>query len=141
MNRPIGVIILAVLQAIGSIFLLLAALGALVLRETFTESLATTPEAQDLPPGLLEGAATFVGILLLVLSIIGFVLAWGLVMLQAWAWLITLILQGLSIAANLFGVVSGTNPGGGILQIVISGVIIYYLLRPNVKRAFGRPIA
>jgi hypothetical protein len=65
-------------------------------------------------------------------------IAWGLFKLKGWAWLTTLIFQGLGILGNLSNLATGMNPGNAVLQLVISGVVIYYLLRPNVKRAFGK---
>jgi hypothetical protein len=65
-----------------------------------------------------------------------FVLAWGLFRGKSWAWIITVILAIISV---VFGIIS---IGGGsflnIINIIIGGVILYYLYRPNVKAYFGR---
>lgn len=143
MNRPIGVIIIAVLQLIGSIMSLLVGLGILIFRDAFLQMLSQSPEfqqsAQDLPPGVLGGVATFTGVVMLIASLIGFLLAYGLFTLKGWAWIVTLIFSALGILSNLSSIITGqTNRGFAVIQLVISIVIVYYLWRPEVKRAFGR---
>ena len=143
MSRPTGVTILAVLQAIVSALSLLIGIGILIFKDFFLQALIESPEfqqsAQDVPPGVLEGIATFTGIIVLISSLIGLFLAYGLFKLQSWAWIVTLVFQILGILSNLFNLVSGQGPPGWVvLQLVISSVIVYYLFRPEVKRAFGQ---
>jgi hypothetical protein len=143
MNRPVGVTIIAVLQLLSSIIALLIGLGVLILKDAFVQTLSESPEfqqsAQDLPPGVLGGVATFTGVIILVASLIGFLLAYGLFTLKGWAWIVTLIFSALGILGNLSNIITGqANRGFAVIQLVISIVVIYYLLRPEVKRAFGR---
>ena len=128
-SRPTGVTILAVLQLITSILVIIAGL----LFVTTTKQLGT---GADVSPELAAGPPAGIGWLFLLTGAIGLALAWGLFTLQGWAWLITLIFQGLNIASHLASF--GSNAGGAILGIVIAAVIIYYLLTPEVKRAFGK---
>jgi hypothetical protein len=65
-----------------------------------------------------------------------FLLAWGLFKAKGWAWTITLILAIISIIFSILGVGSGGFVN--IINIVISGIILYYLYRPAVKSFFGR---
>lgn len=142
MNRPTGVTILAVLQAILSGMSLLAGISILALKDVFLEALVATPEfqqsAQDLPPGVLEGVATATGIIVLISGLIGLLLAYGLFKLKGWAWIVTLIFQILGILSSIINLINGISPGVTVIQLVIAGVIVYYLLRPEVKRAFGQ---
>lgn len=65
-----------------------------------------------------------------------FLLAWGLFMAKGWSWVVTVILAIISIVFGLMAV-----GGGGfvnIINIIISGLILYYLYRPTVKAYFGR---
>lgn len=143
MNRPVGVTILAVLQAIVSVLALITALFVWLARANFSEILAQSPELQEslegIPPDVLQ-ASMVVGVVFFILfGLIGLWVAWGLFNLKGWAWLTTLIFQGIGIVGNLANLASGIDsPGSIVLQLVISGVVIYYLLRPNVKRAFGK---
>lgn len=63
-------------------------------------------------------------------------LAWGLFKAKGWAWTITVILAIISIIFSILGVGSGGFIN--IINIVISGIILYYLYRPAVKSFFGR---
>lgn len=132
-SRPTGVTILAVLQLITSILSVIAGLTALFASDAISKQLST---GANVPPELAGGLPAGIGWLFLLTGAIGLVLAWGLFTLKGWAWLITLIFQGLNIASHLASF--GSNPGGAILGIVIAAVIIYYLLTPEVKRAFGK---
>jgi uncharacterized membrane protein (DUF2068 family) len=134
MNRPIGVTILAVLQLIFSGLTLLIGLGVFAFKDLIVEKLAQNPSLPQ-EPGLI---ASFGGVLI-VYGLIGLLLGYGLFTLKGWAWITTLVFQALGVLSNLFSLVSRQgSPGGAVLSIVISAVIIYYLLRPEVKRAFGR---
>ncbi len=134
LSRPTGVTILAVLQLITSILSVIAGITALVAREAISEQLGSGSTAS---PELAAGLPVGLGWFFLLIGAFGLVLAWGLFTLKGWAWLITLIFQGLNILSHLASLSSG-KAGGAVLGIVIAGVIIYYLLRPDVKRAFGK---
>ena len=107
--RPLGVTIIAILTAIGGIVFL--ASGAVL---------------------LIVG----IGIILLALGIAYFVMAYGLWIGKRWAWTITLILSVIGIIVAIASIVAGNV--GAIISIIIHGVVIYYLYRPNVKAFFGK---
>jgi uncharacterized protein YhhL (DUF1145 family) len=133
MNRPVGVTIIAVLQLIGAILVLIGSLGILIFKDAIGQELAQAPAlSQD------SSFITGFGVFLLGLAIVGFFLAYGLYHLKGWAWLTTLILQSLGILSNLTTLFTdGPNQGIAVFQIVVSSVVVYYLLRSEVKRAFG----
>ena len=108
-HRPLGVTIIAILTAIGGIVFL--ASGAVL---------------------LIVG----IGIILLALGIAYFVMAYGLWIGKRWAWTITLILSVIGIIVAIASIVAGN--AGAIISIIIHGVVIYYLYRPNVKAFFGK---
>ena len=103
------------------------------------------------PPGvspmvsqsLLGGIGIAFGIVLLVISIVSFVVAYGLLKGKGWAWTVTLILSIISIVFNAISIAAsaGANLIGGIISIIISAVIIYYLYRPHVKAYFGKGVS
>lgn len=145
MNRPIGVTIIAVLQLIGSLFGILIGVLIVLFRSFFLQAIAANPEIQAstaVSPEMIGTIVTILVVVILVFSLIGLVLCYGLFQLKAWAWLATLILQGLAAIGNLLSVIasqaSDGNPGGIVVQLVINGVIIYYLLRRDVRRSFGQ---
>ena len=53
-----------------------------------------------------------------------------------WAWILTVVLSIISIVLNAISLATGNL--GGIVSIIISGIILYYLYRPHVKAYFGK---
>lgn len=88
--------------------------------------------------GLLGVGGIAVGGILIILGIISFVVAWGLLKGKGWAWSVTLILSIISIVIGVISMVAGSI--GSIVNIIIAGIIIYYLYRPHVKAFFGKTV-
>jgi uncharacterized membrane protein HdeD (DUF308 family) len=109
-HRPLGVTIIAVLLVIAGIISFVGGLILLII---------------------------LVGIAFLALGIAYLVMAYGLWKGRGWAWTISLILSGIGIIVGIVYIIQD-NLGGGIVNIIINGVIIYYLNRPNVKAFFGK---
>jgi hypothetical protein len=77
------------------------------------------------PNGIAIGGA------FLAQAIVLFVAAYGLLKGFGWAWTVTVILSIISIAVNAIIIaLGGTSP---IINIIISGIILYYLYIPYVK--------
>jgi hypothetical protein len=55
---------------------------------------------------------------------------------KGWAWLITVILAIISVVFSIIGI--GTASVTSIPTLIINGVILYYMFRPNIKSYFGR---
>jgi uncharacterized membrane protein (DUF2068 family) len=108
-HRPLGVTIIAVLAVISGVAY--GASGAVLL-------------------------VVGIGFALIAISIAYFVMAYGLWNGKRWAWTITLILSGIGIILSIASVAAGSV--GAVFNIIINGVIIYYLYRPNVKAFFGK---
>ena len=109
-HRPLGVTIIAVLLVIAGIISFVGGLILLII---------------------------LVGIVFLALGIAYFVMAYGLWKGRGWAWTISLIISGIGIVMGIVYIIQDPF-GGGIVNIIINGVIIYYLNRPNVKAFFGK---
>jgi hypothetical protein len=108
-HRPLGVTIIAILTIIGGLIFLASGLVLLIIG---------------------------IGIILLALGIAYLVMAYGLWKGRGWAWTITLILSAIGIVVALISIAAGNI--GALFSIVIHGVAIYYLYRPNVKAFFGK---
>lgn len=109
-HRPLGVTIIAILLIIAGIISLVGGLILLIV---------------------------LVGFIFLALGIAYLVMAYGLWKGKGWAWTISLILAGIGIIMGIVYIIQD-NLAGGIVSIIINGVIIYYLFRPNVKAFFGK---
>lgn len=86
------------------------------------------------------GANAWQGIIGIVGAVVDFIVAFGLLGLRRWAWLWALIAVGLNVVLGVLGLFSGGFWAFccGILGLIVPGAILYYLLRPDVRRAFGR---
>lgn len=134
-SRPIGVTIVAILQILGGVLLLLAALSIFLAGNTILAEMAQ----QNPEISVTSAFLPILGTMLLVFAAIAFLIAFGLFRLKGWAWLATLILQGINVFTNLSSLISRpADAAGSLFQLIISGIIIYYFLTPGVKRAFGR---
>ena len=93
-------------------------------------------DLSGVPPFLLGAGAAAIGGVILAIAILSFVVAYGLLKGRSWAWTLTVVLSVISIALNAISLATGNV--AGIVSIVISGVILYYLYRPHVKAYFGK---
>jgi hypothetical protein len=107
-NRPLGVTIIAILMIVVGIL------------------------------SIVGGAIIFLlgGFVLVAVGIASIVMAYGLWKGKRWAWIITLILSVIGVISGIASIAIGNF--GGIVSVIIYGVIIYYLYRPNVKAFFGK---
>jgi uncharacterized membrane protein HdeD (DUF308 family) len=109
-HRPLGVTIIAILLVLAGVISLVGGLILLII---------------------------LVGFVFLALGIAYLVMAYGLWKGKGWAWTISLILSVIGIITGIV-YITQDNLAGGIASIIINGVIIYYLYRPNVKAFFGK---
>jgi len=114
--RPTGVTILAILEIISGIIAIAA--GLLI---------ATISSVIGIEFGAIGG---IISAIVIALGVASFVMAWGLLQGKSWAWTFTLVLTIISLIFDLAGV--------NLVGLIIEGVILYYLFRPNVKAFFGK---
>jgi hypothetical protein len=124
-NRPTGVTILAILEALGAIYFLFIGV---------TEFLGTATIRSLAYFGISHGIFTLIpriiGTALLILGLVSIVLAWGLWIGKGWVRMIALVFAILGIIINLMSF--------HVIGIIIDAVIVYYLTRPNVKQFFTK---
>jgi uncharacterized membrane protein (DUF2068 family) len=120
-QRPLGITILAILAIIGGVLGILGSFAVIALA--------------GVAPLLLV-----FGILGLIVAVVELAFGIGAWTLKPWAWMLGIVSQAVSIIINLIQLLAGnTSLFSALLNIVIAGVILYYLNTPEVKRAFGRP--
>lgn len=137
-NRPVGVIILAVLNLIGGFWGIIFNVIAFFLGGLLLTSGVVSGNAQITGGGAMILINTVVSWLI---SLLALVMSYGLFTLQQWAWLLTYIIQLINIVTNVvrfFQTGSFFVTLGSLVNIVIAVAILYYLNQPNVKNAFGR---
>jgi hypothetical protein len=121
MQRPTGVTILAVLAIIGGVLGLLGSIAII-----------------GVGGAVLGGMAVVLGLVGLVSSVLSLAFGIGAWTLKPWAWMLGVVAEGLSILMSVISIVSGQSVGSQLVSIVIAGAILYYLMTPTVKQAFGR---
>src|SRR5437762_13688505 len=120
--RPTGVTIIAVLALIGGV---LGILGSLLL---ILVSAAT-----------LSGGLFIYAILTLILSVGELAFGIGAWSLRPWACTLGVAIEIVSVVLSILAVILGWGTiGGVIISIIIAAIILYYLLTPPIKAAFGR---
>ena len=127
-SRPFGITLLAVLHVLQAILffvggIALIALGAFVRRGFFGMH------------RLLGGAASLIGVVVVVIALLYLGLAWGLWSGKGWAWMVSLILAGLGIIVSLISLAGGGF--ASLIVLILDAIIIYYLLTPHVRAFFG----
>jgi hypothetical protein len=89
--------------------------------------------------GALGGLVTIYGLFALALAIGWIAFGIGAWTLKPWAWMLGLVLVGVSIVLALVSIVAGWSTiGSQIISLAIDAVMVYYLMTPEVKQAFGR---
>ena len=77
----------------------------------------------------------------IIISLVFFVTAYGLLKALQWSWFLILIISGLAVVAQIgiiFMVFYWFSIVKGVIYIVTLGIILYYLTRPHVKAYFGK---
>lgn len=85
----------------------------------------------------IGGLGIAFGAVLVAIAIVSFVVAYGLLKGRGWAWTLAIVLSIISIVWNAITLATAAN-FGGIISIITSGIILYYLFRPHVKEYFGK---
>jgi uncharacterized membrane protein (DUF2068 family) len=125
-ERPIGVTILAVLAALG---------GAVAIWYA-VELLGGADEASVLLLPRLAGLARLLALLALVVGALEFVFAFGAFNMRTWAWSLGVSLEIVFLAMAVLRLGRGV-PGSHLVAIVLTIVTLWYLFRPEVRRAFA----
>ena len=73
-------------------------------------------------------------------AMLDFIIAYGLLNLRPWGWILALIGLAITVITGVLGLAGGGFFAVccGILGLLVPAGILYYLLRPDVRKAFGR---
>ncbi len=135
-QRPMGITILAILAIVGGLFLILGGCGVVAGGALIGAAGAQAGVGEVAAGG---GLLTVYGIVLLVIAVADIVFGIGAWTLKPWAWMLGLVLQGINVVVAIVSIIAGWSTfGSQIIGLAINAVIIYYLMTPDVKKAFGR---
>jgi hypothetical protein len=149
-SRPTGVIVIAVLNIIGGIIMLIIGPSLAFAGTILPFLLQSIPEQQQqrmtsggvdlsqVSPSIVGAGILALGWILMGIGIFSFIVAYGLLKGKSSAWKLTVIVSILSIAVNAVSISIGSTIG--IANIVINGIILYCLYRPNVRAYFVKSL-
>jgi hypothetical protein len=126
--RPTGVTILSVLTALNGLWYLIA--GSIFVGSGIVAWFSVRPE-------WLGGYPTLYGIGLIVIGAVLLIVAAGLWSLYEPAWRVAVVADAVALVLGILGGV-GTGEWSLLVGVVLPGVILWYLLRREVRAAFER---
>ena len=137
-RRPLGVSIIAVLEAIQGIFFLILGILALVGVIAAANSAGTTVNGYAITGATLSIVAGVLSGIFLVVGLVSLLFAWGLWTLKRWAFWATVIIEIISLANSVFAFFQPhpnfwSSVTGMVIPIVI---LVYFLADANVRAAF-----
>ncbi len=124
-SRPTGVTILGALYILNGI---LALVEGLALAFLVTGML-----------GIGGGLGLVAGLPAIIIGIIDFIIAWGLLSLKGWGRILAIIFAVLGLLSGLLSLLPFSIASiMGIILIILNIVILWYLFKPEVKSAFQK---
>jgi len=159
-KRPIGITIISILMILNGSFLLFSGIVAFFLASNFATTLnsldlisSNGTEINNTNSNIIKNFnyfIYFIAVIVTLFSLIHFLVSYGLLNGKSWARYTTLIISFISVLGNilmilivlsLFTIIESilSNPSilvGNIFTIIINTLIIYYLLRKEVKEYF-----
>jgi hypothetical protein len=148
MQRPTGVTVIAVLDFIGAGFCVIAALlmfmGGSMLASFFGAAAANGATGAAPAAGIMASIGIIAGVIVLCFGALAVFVALGLLKLKNWARITTIVLAALGLLSSLRNLIAAFHGGGMVVTIIILAYyiwVIWYMLQPNVKAAFGQTAA
>jgi len=137
-RRPFAVDLLGIIILISAIVTFLSGLGSL----GFAVFLSAVAPIHTAVPGIAQGASAaaeyvaITGAIILVIGIGEFIVSYGLFSRKNWGWSAAMALAIIGIVIPIINIIFGYWPS--IFTLLLSGLIIYYLVRKDVRMYFGR---
>lgn len=127
-NRPVGVTVIACLLGLQGLYEVI--LGTLALLSSQSGGYVLTA----------SGSKTEIGLagFYLIAGLVKFLIVWGLLSLKRWAFILTILIAGISLATSCYSVSSSHFVFWTmIIDMIIPAVIwIYFILNDDVRAAF-----
>ncbi|HEX2014085.1 MAG TPA: hypothetical protein VLA68_02545 [Nitrososphaera sp.] len=134
-EKPPGIDLLAIVLVIEGIFSFFAGIDMLF----FASFLASTVPISPLPADVAASVADYYAIwgsTILVIGLVSFLLAYGLFNGRSWAWSGTVALSIVGIILPIANIIAGYWPA--VFTLILCGIILYYLYRPEVRAYLSR---
>ncbi len=143
MNKPAGVIVIAILYFLGAAVCLFGGLLMLAGGGILATMMSQSGQAGASPlAGIMAGLGAVAGIIIAGLGVIDLLVGIGLIKLKNWARIVAIVFSAIGAAFQALGVLGSLthfNAVALLFQVIflaVYGLIIWYLLKPEVKAAF-----
>ena len=143
MQKPVGVIILAILEFLGAAGTAVVGLMALFGMGMLAQILQQNGTIQASQAPMLVGAGVAIGVICLIFAaLFGFV-GYGLLTLKNWARVIVMVFAVLGLAFGAIGLIADVMGGHSaamvvdVIKLAINGLIFWYLNQPHIKASFS----
>ncbi len=143
MPRPVGVVVIAVLEFLGAAGMALGGLIALFGMGFLARALEQNGTINSSMVPVVVGAGVLVAVFCFACAVFFGFLGYGMLNLRNWARIATLVLAVLGIVLGILGIVGGLFRFGIIsavfsgIRVAVNGLIFWYLTQPHIKEAFG----
>jgi hypothetical protein len=122
-TRPEGITLLAALFWILAILALVGSLFMLATKDAIIKIIEDQPEVTKEIIDIVDSVLLGTGIIIFIFAICYTITGWGLWTLKSWARIVALILAGISLLSFPIGTIIGI-------------VVLWYLFKPEIKKAF-----
>lgn len=145
MGRPTGVTILAILDFIGAAFCLLGGIGMILGGGFMATMMSQQGQGGAGAAGIMAGLGAAAGVFIIIIGGVAALVGFGLWKLKGWARIVSIVLAGIGGALQLLGLLGSLAHFNlfavvwSLFWIAIDALIIWYLLKPEVKAAFQPP--
>lgn len=143
MNKPAGVIVIAILYFIVAAGCLLGGLLFIAGGGFMATMMSQSGQASASPlAGMMAGLGAIAGIIFLAFGVIDLLVGIGLLKLKNWARIVAIVFSAIGAAFQILGIlgsISHFNVAAMVFPVIflaIYALIIWYLLKPEVKAAF-----
>jgi hypothetical protein len=114
--RPFGVTLLAILAIVVGVIGIISA-----------------------PPLLAAGTHGIgLGVIALVLGVLNIAFGVGALSLRPWAWALGIVLEIVALITAVIGMIQNQSVWSEFISLIVAVVILYYLMTPAVRAAFGQ---
>jgi hypothetical protein len=147
-ERPIGVVIIALLELLLGVIIVLGAMGLFLLAGLSTSEEVRRQISSDLPQWVIDNAVLVfgsLGAISLLIGMVALLVGYGFWTAKSWAWTVGVIFAVITIFSAfidplVYGFENSNWLPGLLLSLLFSWAILFYLNRPNVKTYFGKEI-
>jgi hypothetical protein len=145
-ERPFGVVLIAILEALLGAITVLGAFGLFVLAGLSTSEEIRRQISPQLPQWVIDNSVLFfgsLGLVTLAIGVVSLLIAYGFWEAKRWAWMLGVVFAIITIFTAfinplVYGFENGGWLGSLLLSLIFPWAILYYLNRPNVRQYFGK---